>query len=110
MTTVTGLSLRSYGDAPLTVRDLAAAAHASAGHLLGLFRRHLGRAPMAHVAELRLERAMQALAQGDAPIAAVAAVAADCGYADQSALTRALKRRRGVTPAAYRRGRRPGCA
>lgn len=89
--------------AQLTVGRLAGAADTSAGHLHGLFRRHLGRSPMAHVAELRLERAMTALAGGDAPIAEVALA---CGYSDQTALTRALKRRHGVTPAAYRRDRR----
>jgi AraC-like DNA-binding protein len=87
----------------LTVERLAGAAHTSAGHLHGLFRRHLGRSPMAHVADLRLERAMQALAQGDTPIAELAAA---CGYSDQTALTRAMKRRHGVTPAAYRRRHR----
>jgi AraC-like DNA-binding protein len=89
--------------APLTVERLAGAAHSSAGHLHGLFRRHLGRAPMAHVAALRLERAMARLAASDATIAEIAL---SCGYSDQSALTRALKRRHGVTPAAYRRSRR----
>lgn len=89
--------------APLTVQALADAAHTSAGHLHQLFRRHLGRAPMAHVGELRLDRALGALASSDQPIAGIAQ---DCGYSDQSALTRALKRRHGVTPAAYRRGRR----
>ena len=87
----------------LTVERLAGAAHTSAGHLHGLFRRHLGRSPMAHVADLRLERAMQALARGDAPIAELAIA---CGYSDQTALTRAMKRRHGVTPAAYRRRHR----
>ena len=89
--------------APLTVRALAEAAHTSAGHLHQLCRRHLGRSPMAHVSELRLERAMDALARSTLP---VAQIAQDCGYSDQTALTRALRRRHGVTPAAYRRGRR----
>lgn len=89
--------------APLTVGRLADAAHTSTGHLHGLFRRHLGRAPMAHVAELRLERAMTALAAGDAPVVEIALA---CGYSDQTALTRAMKRRHGITPGAYRRTRR----
>ena len=88
---------------PITVSHIADAAATSAGHLHGLFRRHLGRAPMAHVAERRLERAMSALTGSDASISEIALA---CGYADQSALTRALKRRHGVTPAAYRRSRR----
>ncbi len=89
--------------APITVSAMAASAHTSAGHLHQLFRRHLGRSPMAHVTELRLERAMGALA-GSA--LSVAEIAQACGYSDQTALTRALKRRHGVTPAAYRRARR----
>jgi AraC-like DNA-binding protein len=89
--------------APVTVAAMAASAHTSAGHLHQLFRRHLGRAPMAHVGELRLERAMAALAGSTRPIAEIAQA---CGYSDQSALTRAFRRRHGVTPAAYRRARR----
>jgi AraC-like DNA-binding protein len=87
---------------PITVAHIAGAAATSAGHLHGLFRRHLGRAPMAHVAERRLDRAMAALRDSNAPIAEIALA---CGYSDQTALTRALRRRHGVTPAAYRRGR-----
>lgn len=85
---------------PLSVADMAGAAMTSPGHLHGLFRRHLGRAPMAYVAERRLERAMAELRNGEA---SVAQIAVDCGYSDQSALTRAMRRRHGVTPAAYRR-------
>lgn len=88
---------------PLTVAEIAGAASTSPGHLHGLFRRHLGRSPIAHLAERRLDRALAALAGSDAPIAEIALA---CGYSDQTALTRALKRRHGVTPAAYRRSRR----
>jgi AraC-like DNA-binding protein len=88
----------------LTVERIAAAAHTSAGHLHALFRRHLGRTPMDHLAELRMDHAMRLLASSDVAIAAVAAAS---GYADQSALTRAFKRRCGMTPARYRQSRRP---
>uniref|UniRef100_UPI000584FEE4 helix-turn-helix domain-containing protein n=1 Tax=Xanthomonas sp. SHU 199 TaxID=1591174 RepID=UPI000584FEE4 len=44
------------------------------------------------------------LTHGTRPIADLAQ---DSGYADQSALTRALKRSTGQTPAAYRRRHRP---
>lgn len=85
---------------PITVTEIAGAATTSPGHLHHLFRRHMGCSPMAHVAERRLERAMAALRNGQA---SVAQIAADCGYSDQSALTRAMRRRHGVTPGAYRR-------
>lgn len=89
--------------APITVRQIAGAAATSPGHLSGLFRRHLGRSPMAHVAELRLRQAMRQLAESDVPIVEVAFAS---GYSDQTALTRAMRRAYGVTPAAYRRRHR----
>jgi AraC-like DNA-binding protein len=87
----------------ITVTDIASAAHTSAGHLHALFQRDLGRTPMQHLAEIRLDHAMKLLGESDMSIAAVAAAS---GYGDQSALTRALRRRRGITPARYRQGQR----
>lgn len=87
----------------LTVERIAAAAHTSAGHLHALFRRHLGMTPMDHLSTVRLDHAMRLLASSDVSIAAVAAAA---GYGDQSALTRAFKRRCGITPARYRQSQR----
>ncbi|MFZ5792541.1 MAG: helix-turn-helix domain-containing protein [Pseudomonadota bacterium] len=87
----------------LTVERIAAAAHTSAGHLHALFRRHLGVTPMDHLGAIRLDHAMGLLASSDVSIAAVAAAS---GYADQSALTRAFKRRCGMTPARYRQSQR----
>jgi AraC-like DNA-binding protein/mannose-6-phosphate isomerase-like protein (cupin superfamily) len=87
----------------LTVGDIASAAHTSAGHLHALFQRHLGHTPMQHLASIRLDHAMKLLREGDLSVAAVAAAS---GYGDQSALTRALRRRRGITPARYRQDQR----
>jgi AraC-like DNA-binding protein len=91
--------------APLDVAAIGRAAHSSASHLHLLFRRHLGRSPMAVVAEARLDHALALLATTDEPVSRIALAA---GYADQSALTRALRRQRGTTPAAYRRQCRQG--
>ncbi|MGE3968695.1 MAG: helix-turn-helix domain-containing protein [Dongiaceae bacterium] len=88
---------------PLTVGRIAAAAHTSSSHLHALFRRHLGRSPMGELAEIRLEHARRLLAEGDGSIASVAVAA---GYAEQSSLTRAFRRRFGITPARYRQGQR----
>lgn len=87
----------------LTMAEVATAAHTSAGHLHALFQRDLGRTPMQHLAEMRLDHAMKLLGESDISIAAVAAAS---GYGDQSALTRALRHRRGITPARYRQGQR----
>ena len=87
----------------ITMAEIATAAHTSAGHLHALFQRELGRTPIRHLAEIRLDHAMRLLSESDLSIAAVAAAS---GYGDQSALTRALHRRRGITPARYRQDQR----
>jgi AraC-like DNA-binding protein len=84
----------------LDVAAIGRAAHSSASHLHLLFKRHLGRSPMAVVAQARLDHALTLLATTDEPVSRIALAA---GYGDQSALTRAMRRQRGTTPAAYRR-------
>ena len=87
----------------LIVEEIAHAACCSGSHLHALFQRYLGTSPMDYVAEVRLDEAMARLTSSDD---SVSAIALDTGHADQSVLTRSMKRRRGVTPAAYRRGAR----
>ncbi|MET0549499.1 MAG: AraC family transcriptional regulator [Xanthomonas sp.] len=86
------------------VRRMAQLAHLSPSRLHALFRTALGRTPQDWVAARRLDWVRRQLAHGSRPIAALAQ---DSGYADQSTLTRALKRSTGQTPAAYRRRHRP---
>lgn len=86
------------------VRRMAQLAHLSPSRLHALFRAALGRTPQDWVAARRLDWVRRQLAHGSRPIAALAQ---DSGYADQSALTRALRRATGHTPAAYRRRHRP---
>jgi AraC-like DNA-binding protein len=86
---------------PLGVDEIARAACCSPSHLYALFQRHLARSPMDYAAEVRLDKAMELLISSDAPISGIAL---ETGHADQSVLTRSMKQRRGVTPAAYRRG------
>jgi AraC-like DNA-binding protein len=96
--------IRAHHCRRLTVKEIAQAACCSVSHLHALFQRCLGASPMEYVAEVRLDRAMSLLTAGDESISCIAL---DTGHADQSVLTRSMKRRRGVTPAAYRRGARP---
>ncbi|HVR53548.1 MAG TPA: helix-turn-helix domain-containing protein, partial [Pseudorhodoferax sp.] len=63
----------------------------------------LGRTPAAWLQQLRLERVREALVTTNRPIAELALAA---GYADQNALTRAMRRATGTTPAAIRRAAR----
>jgi AraC-like DNA-binding protein len=96
--------IRAHHRRRLTVEEIAEAAYCSVSHLHALFRRYLGTSPMDYVTETRLDEAMSRLVASDDSISAIAL---DTGHADQSVLTRSMKRRRGVTPAAYRRGARP---
>lgn len=70
-----------------------------ASHLCRSFKRTYGCTMGEYQRRLRLRRALRALAHTDTPIAMVAL---DAGFADQSHLGRELRRRLGVTPAAYR--------
>ncbi|MDR6675512.1 AraC family transcriptional regulator [Xanthomonas sp. 1678] len=88
---------------PWPVERMAEAAHLSVSRLHALFREALGRTPQAWLSARRLDWVRRQLAYGERPIAQLAL---DSGYADQSALTRALRRKTGHTPAAYRRRHR----
>ncbi|KLD76161.1 helix-turn-helix transcriptional regulator [Xanthomonas hyacinthi] len=85
------------------VQRMAATAHLSVSRLHALFREALGRTPQDWLSARRLDWVRRQLAHGERPIAQLAL---DSGYADQSALTRALRRATGHTPAAYRRHHR----
>ena len=89
--------------APWTVEDMARRIGLSPSRLHALFRSERGASPQAWLAETRIRHAQAWLAASDASIAELAQRA---GYADQSALTRAMRRLTGLTPAAYRKRRR----
>jgi AraC family transcriptional regulator len=91
---------------PVAVADLAARAHVSEFHFSRLFRAATGTSPHRYVLQRRVERARELLTGTDLP---VAQVAARCGFADQSHLTRHTRRLLGAPPGALRaaaRGRR----
>ena len=94
---------RNYA-APLTTAEISAAAGVSPATLQRLFTAWHGNSPMRYLSGLRLERAKALLTTTRKPIAEIAL---DCGYSEQSAPTRALRREAGVTPARYRRDRAP---
>ncbi|MBN6149913.1 helix-turn-helix domain-containing protein [Xanthomonas sp. AmX2] len=88
---------------PWPVQRMADAAHLSASRLHALFREALGRTPQDWLSARRLDWVRRQLVHSERPIAQLAQ---ESGYADQSALTRALRRATGDTPAAYRRRHR----
>ncbi|HVO01877.1 MAG TPA: AraC family transcriptional regulator [Candidatus Cybelea sp.] len=85
---------------PITCVDAARAAGIGAARLHALFRQWLGMGPGQYLAALRLDRARDRLAGGAEPIAEIALAV---GFSEQSAFTRAFRRRFGETPAGYRR-------
>lgn len=86
-----------------SVAEMADRAALSPRRLHALFRQDLGATPQGWLAGLRLARVQHWLTATDLSVAEIAYRA---GYADQSALTRALRRQTGLTPAAYRRQER----
>lgn len=84
----------------MTVQDIARNAGTSERRLYVLFARHLQTTPFAHIATLRLNLAIDLLRQTSLSIIEIAHRA---GYADQSALSHALKKARNLTPASVRK-------
>lgn len=89
----------------VTLEELARVAGVSPSHFTRAFRASTGQSPHQYVLRQRLERARKALVTTDTGIAEIADT---CGFADQSHLTRTMRRQLGVTPSALRGGRISG--
>lgn len=89
--------LMEHWDQTVSLAALSSVAGLSRFELVRRFRRHTGLTPHAFQTNLRIEHARAMLSSGDA----AARVAAECGFADQSHLTRTFKRAVGVTPARF---------
>ena len=81
------------------LETLAVAAGVPRTRLIRAMKRQTGLTPHAFLTDRRVRAARALLAGGETP----AAVAAACGFYDQSHLNRAFKARIGVTPGAFRR-------
>jgi AraC-like DNA-binding protein len=88
---------------PITCDDAARAAGLSTARLHALFAQWVGMGPGRYLTEIRLGHARDRLSAGADPIAAIAL---DAGFSEQSAFSRAFRRRYGQSPAAYRRENR----
>ena len=80
--------------------DVAAAAEMSGAHFSRSFRKQFGRTFTDLLSQMRTERAADLLARTDRPLKLIAL---QCGFTDQSYLTKVFRRRYRVTPAMYRR-------
>ena len=86
-------------DRNISLTDLAGVVQLSVFHFLRKFRTEFGCPPHAYVMRRRIEHAKRQLARRDIPLKVVAA---DCGFSDQSHMTRLFRRLLGTTPAEYR--------
>jgi len=83
-----------------TVEALAKAAGLSRAAFARRFLAELGVPPLRYLAELRMQRAAELLAEGDGSLAAIAA---EVGYDSEFAFSRAFKRHTGEAPGVFRR-------
>jgi AraC-like DNA-binding protein len=82
---------------PVTLPEVGAIAGVTSSHLVRSFSRAVGLPPRSYHAQVRLARARRLLAEGKSPTW----VAYECGFADQSHLSRRFKECHGVTPGAF---------
>ncbi|MFF8268075.1 helix-turn-helix domain-containing protein [Streptomyces sp. NPDC016562] len=85
----------------VTLADLATVAGVSESHFTRVFKVSTGKSPHQYVMQKRLEHARRELIHTGRPIAEIAA---EAGFADQSHLTRLMRRHEGATPQILRDG------
>ncbi|KQO80979.1 AraC family transcriptional regulator [Rhizobium sp. Leaf262] len=85
---------------PWSLQRMAEHADISVSRLHAIFREQFDETPHLWLSDIRMEKICSLLAGSSLPIAEIADRA---GFSDQTALTRAMKRAKGTTPAAYRR-------
>lgn len=93
--------LQAHLDGNISLQQVAAACELSVSHFARAFKRTFRRPPYKWLTERRVDRARDLMANSRLPLADIAI---QCGFADQSALTRSFKRIHGLTPGTWRRG------
>ena len=89
--------LRDRPTEPLSLSDAVTVAGIAASHLVRSFSRDVGLPPKSYHAQARLALARRLLAEGKS----ATWVAYECGFADQSHLSRRFKQCYGLTPGAF---------
>jgi AraC family transcriptional regulator len=101
------MRVTDYVDAHLAeefdLTDLARESGLSLRHFCRTFRSEVGETPYRWIMRRRIERAKELLLKSDLSLAEIAG---NCGFADQSHFTRALKQVTGTSPLRWRRERR----
>ncbi|MGF1522199.1 MAG: helix-turn-helix domain-containing protein [Leptolyngbyaceae cyanobacterium] len=84
----------------VSILDLATLTSMSESHFSRSFKQSVGIAPYQYLMQQRVERAKQLLKQRSR---AISAIALDCGFANQTHLTKVFRQITGVTPKAYQK-------
>lgn len=93
---------KSYSDR-IHIDDLAQMTRLSSSYFSAAFRVSFGTSPHDYISRRRVDQAAHLMVTTDTPLCEIAL---DCGFADQSHLSRVFRRLKGTTPAAWRRVRR----
>ncbi|MBE9031362.1 helix-turn-helix transcriptional regulator [filamentous cyanobacterium LEGE 11480] len=84
----------------LSILDLATLIKMSESHFSRSFKQSVGISPYQYLMQQRVERAKQLLEQKST---AISTIALDCGFANQTHLTKVFRQMTGVTPKAYQK-------
>jgi AraC family transcriptional regulator len=84
----------------LSILDLATLTSMSESHFSRSFKQSMGIAPYRYLMQQRVERAKQLLEQQSI---AISTISLDCGFANQTHLTKVFRQMTGVTPKAYQK-------
>lgn len=85
---------------PISLEELATLVRLSTSYFTAAFKVHFGTTPHNYILSRRVEYAKHRMLTSNASLCEIAL---DCGFADQSHLSRVFRRATGTTPSAWRR-------